>query len=404
MTMADPASTSNGRPPATAVLRTHDLLAAIQSELRDIQKLLREPPPPRTPSLHTGLERVSGTSESNLLRREGPFVVLEALLLSATGAATVQIWDKPNAGPLQLTADRSNGSMPVTGHFKWVAGGVQDEFLVRIVATSGTWTVLVGFSDSGPAGVVDPYSTRTNGVLHRSAIATADKVAVPGALTVTDAGAGGALSNALRNVAVAAYDAQGVTTVSTGSVTPALNHRVRIAFAQVTGADGYDIFLSTAANPLWVGRITEAQRASGGILDAVGTFSAGGAAGSIDVGIDGTGVASNAPPFQFNSAYVVPGSITPISCAGYARAHVLVQLTVTDLRSAPTLVIVPFLQSQVSGLYHAGLAQTLTLLNASGASLLQDFELDVDGAANLCLLVDTITGQGAAMSCWVELM
>ena len=44
--------------------------------------------------------------------------------------------------------------------------------------------------------------------------------------------------------------------------------------AQSAGATVYDLFLSTAAAPLWVARITETQRAAGVTITAVGTVSA----------------------------------------------------------------------------------------------------------------------------------
>lgn len=245
---------------------------------------------------------------------------------------------------------------------------------------------------------------RKPGIAHRSAITAVDKLAVPGTLTVTAVTeSGSTLTNVARHVAVAAYNRWGVTTVSTGSVTPTLSQAVRIAFAAVTGADGYDIFLSTDANPKWVGRVTEAQRAAGGIFSAVGTLSAGGTTNAIDVGIDGTGLASNVNPFAVNNAYT-PSLITQVNCAGASKAHILVKLAVTDLRSLPALSVVPFMKTEASdGDWYMGTVQAVSLLTAVGQALQQSFDIDVNGAAGLALLVDAISGQGAAMSAWVEL-
>jgi hypothetical protein len=250
---------------------------------------------------------------------------------------------------------------------------------------------------------------RNAGILHRSAIAAADVLAVPGTLTLTAiTEAGSTLANVAYHVLVSAFNRWGPTGVGAdpGAITPTASQAVRLAFAAVTGADGYDIFLSTAAAPLWVGRITEAQRAAGGfIISAVGTVSAGGGApaGGVDLGIVGTGLASNVNPFAVNNAYK-PASVTPIVCRGYAKAHLHVKLAVTDLRSLPTLVVTPFYQDQTSTAdWFAGAQQTVSLLTAVGQVLEQDLVLTVDGATGLVVLVQSIQGQGAAATVYVEL-
>jgi hypothetical protein len=131
-------------------------------------------------------------------------------------------------------------------------------------------------------------------------------------------------------------------------------------------------------------------------------YSAGGAVNSIDVGIVGTGLGPLVAPFSSNNAYT-PASVKPFDCTGVSRVHALVKLAVTDLRSLPALTIVPFLANQASPTdWFQGTPQALSLLSATGQSLIQDFEIDVDGAAGLVVLVDTISGQGAAASVWLE--
>ena len=144
--------------------------------------------------------------------------------------------------------------------------------------------------------------TRNPPILHRNAVTAADKLAVPGALVLTDVNeSGSTLAHSAMNVAVSAYNRWGSTNnTNLATLTPTLDHAINVAFSQVVGADGYDLFLSTDAAPLWVARITEAERAAGGfIISAVGTVTAGGSApaGSVDIGIVGTGVANNATPF-----------------------------------------------------------------------------------------------------------
>ncbi len=252
---------------------------------------------------------------------------------------------------------------------------------------------------------------RNGGILHRSAIAAADVLALPGTLTLTAVTeAGSTLSNVAYHVLVSAFNRWGPTGVGAdpGAITPTASQAINLAFAQVVGADGYDIFLSTSANPLWLGRITEAQRASGGkIISTVGTVTTGGtaAAGSVDLGIVGTGLGSNVNPFAVNNAYTpAAAGIVPINCAGFSKAHLHVKMAVTDLRSLPTLVVTPFYQDQTStGDWFAGAQQAVTLLTAAGQVLEQDVVLTVDGATNLAVLVQSIAGQGAAATIYVEL-
>jgi hypothetical protein len=252
-------------------------------------------------------------------------------------------------------------------------------------------------------------ANRNGGILHRNAITAVDKLVTP---TVGEASAvtesGSSLPASALNYTVSAGNRWGPTVpAALQAVTPTLHQAVRFAITQVAGAVYYDIFLSTDAAPLWVGRITEAQRAAGGfIISTVGTVTAGGGApaGSIDIGIVGTGLAWNVNPFAANNAYT-PATPTLIDCAGYSRAHIHVELAVTDLRSLPTLGIIPFFQDQTSNAdWFAGAVKTVNLLTAVGQPLENDIELDVDGATGLAVLIDTISGQGAACSIWVELV
>lgn len=127
-----------------------------------------------------------------------------------------------------------------------------------------------------------------------------------------------------------------------------------------------------------------------------------GVAPVVNVRLVGTGAASNADPFKFSNAYDLD-DITPIWCAGRMKADVYVKLALTDLRSAPTFAFVPFLYNKTLGEYAQGDIQTLTLLTANGKSLFQKVSIDLNGADYLIIAVDTITGQGAAASIYVEL-
>lgn len=272
---------------------------------------------------------------------------------------------------------------------------------------------IVNLTGTGPddANLVVPRTSRGAGTLHRNAVAAVDKVAVAGTLTLSDqtASGGGLAISTTYYVNVAPFNRWGsagaatITSLATSAAAGA-THSLRVAWAQVAGADGYDLFLSTdATGPKWVARVTEAQRATGGVVNVIATgYAAGGVAGAIDIGVVGTGLGSNVAPFTTNNAYR-PDNVTVFSTAGRSKVHVLVKLAVTDLRSLPSLTLIPFLGNQASAVdFHQGTAVTLSLLGATGQSLEQDFELDVDGASSVVVLVDAIGGQGAAASVWLE--
>lgn len=340
--------------------------------------------------------------------------------------------------PAQVT---SSAGLPVAQQGSWtvgVSGTVTTTVSGTVAATqSGTWTVTA--SGTVAATQSGTWSTRTQdgsgnaitssargsdrllhahtatnarrdaGTAHRSAITSADKLAAPGTITLTGLTGGSLTSGTTYYVSAAAYNSWGATTpASVVSASPGgSNTALNVAFAAVSGADGYDLFLSTdAAAPKWVARITAAQMAAGGYtVTAVGTVTQTGsaAAASVDIRVVGTGVQSTANPFTANNAYKVT-TPTYVDCTGYSRAHVLVKLAVTDLRSAPTLTIVPFFKNQLSGSdYFAGLPQTVSLMTAVGQPLMQDFQFDVDGSTGFAVLIDTISGQGASASVWVEL-
>jgi hypothetical protein len=145
------------------------------------------------------------------------------------------------------------------------------------------------------------------------------------------------------------------------------------------------------------------QRASGIAITAVGTTAAGGSAGKVNVRLVGTGLGSDVAPFSTNNAYK-PTAVTAVDCTGRTKALIHVKAAVTDLRSLPTLSVVPFLKNAATGEFSQGTVVALAPLSAIGKALQQSFTLDVLGASGLVVLVDTISGQGTAATVYVELM
>ena len=261
------------------------------------------------------------------------------------------------------------------------------------------------------------------GILHRNAIAVVDKITdfIAASLTLADNGAGtGSLNqNTTYYVAAIPGNRWGPTKIFTpdsiGTAAYGANDgSLRLTIAQGVGpnasvAEWYDLFLSTDAAPKWVARVTEAQRAAGDFeVTAVGTVAAGGGnpPGTIDVNVAGTGQQTSAANFAQSNAYVpnVAAGITSINCANFSKAYIYASLVVTDLRSAPSLSIVPFFYNTIGTEWHQGNLEVVNVLQALGQSLKQTFVLDVNGEDGLRILVDTIAGQAAAASIWYELV
>ena len=252
---------------------------------------------------------------------------------------------------------------------------------------------------------------RSASTTHRSAITAADKISAPATPTLTGATVtgGGLASGTTYGVAVAAVNACGNTTptLATSTSPGGSNNSLYTAIAQVANAVAYDLFIGTsvASGLPWVGRITEAQRAAGGnAINAVGTVTTAGAApaGSVSLGVVGTGQTHISQTYLYNTAYYLTG-ITPTACVGYSRLNIFAALSLTDLRTAPSLVLVPAIQNQGDSAYDLGSPITLPVSGAAGGGLSQTFDLDVNGAANVTLLIDTITGQGASATIKGEL-
>jgi hypothetical protein len=255
---------------------------------------------------------------------------------------------------------------------------------------------------------------RAAAIVHRTALATPDVLPAVGALTPTGQTAGSLVSATNYYAAVVASNKYG-SAVSSPILGPAnpggagANHAVRLAFAAPAGmlsTDTYDVFFDTVTPPQWVGRITEAQRASGIVINGTGTTTAGGAAGSVDVWVTSPqGALQNAAAVAFSSSNAfLLGGITPLGCASYSLAHLMVKMTVTDLRSAATAVLTPFLQTNAGASdWYATQPLALTALGGAGLPFYQDFYLNVDGATNLLVAVAQLTGQGTAVTITVEL-
>ncbi len=237
-------------------------------------------------------------------------------------------------------------------------------------------------------------------VAYRSGIVVPDVIAAPGTVTCTKQ-AGGAATAGTYTVFVAAGTAHGRTTATQGNVTvvtETTNLTVRAAFAAVPNAEYYDIYCSIdGAASKWVGRITEAQRASGILITAVGVTGAGGVAGAVDVQVPGTGLAVNGGQLAVSTAYKLP-AVNPMDTTGYQFLDLDFAFSRTGDAVAPSLTAVPFWYDSASGKYHAGTPIAIEFGGAAGKyqSLLQRFRVEAR-AALVHLVVEAIAGTGASL-------
>lgn len=241
------------------------------------------------------------------------------------------------------------------------------------------------------------YVTPSAAASYRTAITSADVLALPGTVTCTKLTGVGSATAGTYTVFVVAGNAYGRTTPKQGNttvVTETTNLGVRAAFAAVTGADYYDVYCSTdGAAAKFVGRVTEAQRASGIILTAVNVTGPGGTAGAVDVYVPGTGLANNA--IVTNTAYT-PESLTAIAPTS-EYLDVGVKLTRSGDSVAPTVTLIPFYLG-ASGHYMAGVPITLTFGGTTTAydALYQSTRLTTRGRAT-AVVVANIAGTGASI-------
>lgn len=238
-------------------------------------------------------------------------------------------------------------------------------------------------------------------ILHRTAITAPDKCAASTITAVAQDAIVGVMANTVHRVAVAprnVYGSAGASAIVT--VTPTLNKTVDITIPQSVGATHYEIFFSTATAPLWVGYVTEAQRATGAAIDAVGHTIAGGSPGVVNVRLVGTGLASNNDIHAQNTAYI-PDAIaaavgtTVVDCSGYPTAYIDIDLSMSHLGTVPPAISI--LCFTLTGtIWSACDPKSLTLLSSPGYPLRQAFSLAVGGAPGVLVLVDAIAGAGAS--------
>ena len=266
-------------------------------------------------------------------------------------------------------------------------------------------TVVLIDVNGNPISLLSPLPIVTKmqaavAAAYRSAIAAADVLSIPGTVTCTKQAGGGATAGTYT-IFVVAGNAHGRTTAKQGDATvttETTNLTVRAAFAAVSGASFYDIYCSTAgAAAKFVGRITEAQRASGIKLTAVNTTGAGGTVGAVDIEVPGTGLAVNGGQLAQNTAYAIPA--TPVDCSGYQYVDFDLSLSRTGDIAAPALAVIPFFLNARTSTYQAGEPLTINFGGTLGAygPMKQRVRVEARGNSGVALVVASIAGTGASL-------
>lgn len=252
-------------------------------------------------------------------------------------------------------------------------------------------------------------------VAHRQNVTADDMIGVPapGALSGVIV-AGGALAPATSyNLCAAAETDHGPTTSSApAALAPGGgNNAIRIPIPQVAGAQFYDVFCSVDVNPKWVTRVTEAQRAAGGIVTAVGGYAAGGVANALDIGVVGTGVANNAYPFlaaAYSALYVSAAIAAQSVITDGAESCVVLTKFSYDGRATgttgtfPLFVLLGRNRSQPA-VWHK-IAQWISHGGTVGGSFSGAQVVDIRGIDEIVLLSPYRGGGSSSWSSWIQLL
>jgi len=288
-------------------------------------------------------------------------------------------------GALRTTGGGGGGSSSITSNTAIAYGaGV----------VSGT-TQRVAIASDSPVNIGAIASASTE---YRTAI-TAPDIATPTVGTITTA-AGGSLLAVAHHVRVVGVNAFGrsLPVIPAGNgLTATASGVIRIPIT-VGDFTAFDIFMSTATDPLYLGRITTAQVTAGSLITAAATASAncsqsaGGTAGTVECRVLGTQRSASTDSIGF--AFVIPAA-GAVNCAGRKNINLDIRATFTASPVVPSITVVPFfLNTNDSRYYQADAARTL-YFNGFDSNQTR-IVYQVDGNTGFHLLVREFVGVGAS--------
>lgn len=375
----------------------------------------------------TTYQRVRSGDMNNIAAATGLLDILPALRYDASlPTLTNGRWNALQgdvSGRLHVTNSRiefAEDAPHVSGDLGVMALGVRQDTLAALGGTTGDY-VPSQYDELGALWTRE-RQTRDAGVLHRSALSAADKCAAPvlSALSGQTVGGGSLVSGTTYYASAVAFTKQPGSGAVVGTTTPATvvsaspggsNNALRLPIAQVTGADGYYLFLSVdAAAPKQVAVITEAERAAGGLVTAaMGAVGAGGTAGAIDVGVVGTGLQTTATTFaNFNSAHRI-GTPSDIVTVGYRTAIIHARWKFNGvggsvISTIPSVTLLAWTKSKEGSpdyFYTSPFTMGAGQSNSEGYQ--QVAEVDVRGAAAMRVTCPVFSGSGT-LDVWIELI
>lgn len=277
-------------------------------------------------------------------------------------------------------------------------GSIKTTNPLPVTITSGTITAPIVGGNAVPI-ITQESPVTAPPVSHRTNVATADKITSPTCVGALTAGATditlattalyGSIAARIFNIGSAGAG------IISAAFTPTLNKSVLMTFSAVTGATHYDLFLSVDAAPKWVARITEAQRAAGCAITAVGTVGAGGSAGVVDIQVVGTGVVTTVSEFANNNAYYVAGVTPTVTCTGKKNARVYATFTRGNCTATPSCSIIPFTKTGTT--WAAGDSYTMNLGLTVGAPMTVSRDFSVEGAESFAVLCNPVGGTFSAI-------
>jgi hypothetical protein len=351
----------------------------------------------------TALLVVSGIS--------GDTITTQGTIGGVTSSVYCQQLGTPNAAATTITADGiyvvscaafTSITANITNHS---AGSITVTGVVSPAGGAGSGSSGGGGGGGAvtvTSGAVDTDSARGTPIACWSNISSAHKLAAVVAITPTGVAGGSLAPGTTYYYAITPYNVFGCGTPLLGSFAPGGSFTAeQLAFAQVTGALGYHVHFGTdSGNPKWAGTFTEAQRAAGCVVTAMGTVGAGGTAGSVTVNISSTlGTPVLTSPFTANNAYT-PAALTFVDGANKSSVRFYLTFTPTNIwtvaNGLPTLTVIPCSLNQSSA-YCFGQPLAVSLAGGTGQPYQVEIVVPVNGGKAM-LLIDKITNGSATLT------
>ncbi len=293
------------------------------------------------------------------------------------------------------------------GGFFTVSGADDNIVLTAKADVADDATMAMALQAAGATGVTVGASANTAaGVLGVAQIETATVTAgaaKAGTLTIRVTAAG--MAGSPLDVDVVLVGTENTASLVAGAIRTALGANETIAGFFTVGGAGANVALTKKtkeANDATLAIALQSDGATSVTVGASADTTAGINDGLVNLRLVGTGVASNSTNFAQNNAFK-PASVTPIDCMEASKVYVHVDVTVTDLRSAPSLTLLPFYKKAGLAEYNQGDPWAVPLLTAEGKCLSAVKEYNVDDADGFLMLVAAIAGQGTSVDIWMEL-